>query len=204
MAADSPVKKRAIATVLGIDYSRDASRYGAFPALKNAALALDNIVRECYPHDALHVVQYSAYAREIWREQLANLNWHERVPGTNLHAALLLAQAILRECPTRGRRIILLSGSEPTAHFERGRSYFAYPPSPVTVRETIRAAQWCAANGTELTAFWVGHGSFKYAKDFYDRFAAEAGVKVIRPSLEPLSNAVMEAYERGRGSGGAA
>ena len=118
---------------------------------------------------------------------------------------VLLAQAILRECPTRGRRIILLSGSEPTAHLERGRSFYAYPPSPVTVRETIRAAQWCVANGTELTTFWTGQTPFRanrYARGFYDRLAAEAWVKVVEAAPEQLADLVVAAYERGRlGSG---
>jgi hypothetical protein len=74
------------------------------------------------------------------------------------------------------------------------------------VRETIRAAQWCAANGTELTTFWTGQAPFRvnrYVREFYGRLTAEAGAQVIESAPEKLAGLVIAAYERGRPAPGA-
>ena len=57
--------------------------------------------------------------------------------------ALKIAQTMLAKHKVGSRQIIMISDGEPTAHLERGRSYFAYPPSPVTIRETLKEVKRC-------------------------------------------------------------
>jgi uncharacterized protein with von Willebrand factor type A (vWA) domain len=204
MAADGSGAGAAptVATVLAIDCSWEASMTGAFPTLKRASIALDCAVRERHESDLLRVIDFAAYAAEISRDELPDLSWHEETVGSNFHAALILAHDILSAEAGAVRRIFLLGGSEPSAHLERGRSYFGYPPTPVTMRQTIAYAQRCVADGFPITAFWAGHGSFAYAKEFYDRLAAEAGAKVIEAAPEKLADLVIAVYERGRSGSG--
>ena len=49
----------------------------------------------------------------------------------------------------------MISDGEPTAHLERGRSYFAYPPSPVTIRETLKEVKRCTDRGIVINIFML-------------------------------------------------
>src|SRR5678816_1625477 len=89
-----------------------------------------------------YIIGFSAYARELKADQLPYVRWDESVLGTNMHHALMMAQNLLAKHKTGTRQIIMISDGEPTAHLERGRSYFAYPPSPITIRETLKAVSY--------------------------------------------------------------
>ena len=60
-----------------------------------------------------------------------------------MHHALMIAQKLLAKHTQGTRQIIMISDGEPTAHLEKGRSYFAYPPSPITIRETLKEVKRC-------------------------------------------------------------
>ena len=66
------------------------------------------------------------------------MRWDETVLGTNMHHALADRQQLLARHKVGTRQIIMITDGEPTAHLEQGRSYFAYPPSPITIRETLK------------------------------------------------------------------
>jgi uncharacterized protein with von Willebrand factor type A (vWA) domain len=166
--------------------------------LKDAAIALNRTIVARYPADVLRVVTISAYATEIDRHGLTDLSSQESVLGTNVHAALLLAHEILSTQNESLRRILLLAGSQPSAHLERGRSYFARPTTPITMRQTVAAAQRCVADGFPVTLFSVGDTPDRYAKAFHDRLAAEAGAEVVEANPTRLADTVIEVYERGR------
>src|SRR5581483_9879850 len=125
------------ATVMMVDLSWSMALRGSFQAAKKVALALNNLIRTQFSRDSLYIIGFSAYARELKAEQLPYVRWDESVLGTNMHHALMLAQNLLAKHKAGTRQIIMISDGEPTAHLERGRSYFAYPPSPITIRETL-------------------------------------------------------------------
>jgi hypothetical protein len=52
------------------------------------------------------------------------------------HAMLLARTQLERETGTK--QIIMVTDGEPTAHIEAGEAVFQYPPSAVTVEETLR------------------------------------------------------------------
>jgi uncharacterized protein with von Willebrand factor type A (vWA) domain len=67
------------------------------------------------------------------------------------------------------RQIIMISDGEPTAHLEKGRSYFAYPPSPITIRETLKEVKHCTQKGIVINTFMLD--SNFYLKEFVSQIA---------------------------------
>jgi hypothetical protein len=66
------------AAVLLLDLSRSTSVRGYHPALTQAATALEALTRQHHTAtQALYLVPFSYYAREIRPEELPNLNWNE-------------------------------------------------------------------------------------------------------------------------------
>ena len=41
----------------------------------------------------------------------------------------------------------MVTDGEPTAHIEGGEAYFQYPPSPVTIEETLKEVMRCTRDG---------------------------------------------------------
>ena len=130
------------ATVMMVDLSWSMALRGIFQAAKKVALALQQPDHAgSSPERQLYIIGFSAYARELKAEELPYVRWDESVLGTNMHHALMLAQNLLAKHKAGTQQIIMISDGEPTAHLERGRSYFAYPPSPITIRETLKEVQ---------------------------------------------------------------
>ncbi|MCZ6544226.1 MAG: VWA domain-containing protein [Chloroflexi bacterium] len=157
------------ATVLMLDLSWSMALRGSFQAAKKVALALNNLIRMQYPRDSLYLVGFSAYARELKTEELPYVRWDETVLGTNMHHALLIAQQLLAKHKVGTRQIIMISDGEPTAHLERGRSYFAYPPSPITIRETLKEVKHCTQKGIVINTFMLDRNY--YLKEFVAQVA---------------------------------
>ena len=157
------------ATVLMLDLSWSMALRGSFQSAKRVALALNNLIRLQYPRDSLYLVGFSAYARELKPEQLPYVRWDETVLGTNMHHALMIAQQLLAKHNVGTRQIIMISDGEPTAHLERGRSYFAYPPSPITIRETLKEVKRCTKKGIVINTFMLDRSY--YLKEFVNQVA---------------------------------
>ena len=157
------------ATVVMLDLSWSMALRGSFQAAKKVAMALNNLIRMQYPRDSLYLVGFSAYARELKADQLPYVRWDETVLGTNMHHALLIAQRLLAKHKIGTRQIIMITDGEPTAHLEQGRSYFAYPPSPVTIRETLKEVQRCTRKDIVLNIFMLE--TSYYLKEFVGQVA---------------------------------
>lgn len=140
-----------VATVLAIDCSWSTALRGSFESIKSAAIALVDFIGSHFPADRIYIVKFAAYAKAVDPDELASLNWDESVLGTNMHHAFILAREWLQDRPEPTKEVIMLTDGEPTAHLERDRSYFAYPPSPVTLRETSEAVRECARAGIDVT-----------------------------------------------------
>ena len=157
------------ATVVMLDLSWSMALRGSFQAAKKVAMALNNLISMQYPRDSLYLVGFSAYARELKAPELPYVRWDETVLGTNMHHALLIAQQLLGKHKVGTRQIIMITDGEPTAHLERGRSYFAYPPSPVTIRETLKEVRHCTKKDIVINIFMLDRSY--YLKEFVGQVA---------------------------------
>lgn len=157
------------ATVVMLDLSWSMALRGSFQAAKKVAMALNNLIRMQYPRDSLYLVGFSAYAHELKPERLPYVRWDENQLGTNMHQGLLIAQRLLAKHKIGTRQIIMITDGEPTAHLEQGRSYFAYPPSPVTIRETLKEVQRCTRKDIVLNIFMLE--TSYYLKEFVGQVA---------------------------------
>jgi uncharacterized protein with von Willebrand factor type A (vWA) domain len=142
-------------TVLMLDMSRAMLLRGCFLAAKKVALALNHLIRTQFPRDALYIVGFSAYARELKPEALPQIDWSEYEYGTNLHHALMLARTLLARHKTQNKQIIVITDGEPTAHLEDGQSYFNYPPSYRTIQETLREVTRCTRDRIVINTFML-------------------------------------------------
>ncbi|HUS82953.1 MAG TPA: VWA domain-containing protein [Dehalococcoidia bacterium] len=180
------------ATVVMVDLSWSMALRGSFQAAKKVALALNNLISSKFARDSLYVIGFSAYAREVKPEELPYVNWDESVLGTNMHHAFILAQKLLSKHKVGTRQIIMISDGEPTAHLERGRSFFAYPPSPVTIRETLKEVKRCTDKGIVINTFMLDHNYF--LKEFVNDMAKINKGRVFYTTPEGLGEYILVDY----------
>ena len=180
------------ATVVMLDLSWSMALRGSFQAAKKVAMALNNLIRMQYPRDSLYLIGFSAYARELKADQLPYVRWDETVLGTNMHHALLIAQQLLARHKVGTRQIIMITDGEPTAHLEQGRSYFAYPPSPITIRETLKEVRHCTKKDIVINVFMLDRSY--YLKEFVDRVARINGGRVFYSQPDELGEYVLHDF----------
>ncbi len=181
-----------VATVMMLDLSWSMALRGSFQAAKKVALALNNLIRTQFPKDSLYLVGFSAYARELKPEELPYVRWDESVLGTNMHHALMLAQKMLARHTAGTKQIIMISDGEPTAHLEHGRSYFAYPPSPITIRETLKEVKRCTQRGIVINTFMLDRNY--YLKEFVNQIARMNKGRVFYTTPERLGQYILVDY----------
>lgn len=180
------------ATVMMLDLSWSMALRGSFQAAKKVALALNNLIRTQFPKDSLYVVGFSAYARDLKPDELPYVRWDESVLGTNMHHALMLAQKHLAKHNAGTKQIIMISDGEPTAHLEHGRSYFAYPPSPITIRETLKEVRRCTKKGITINTFMLDRNY--YLKEFVNQIAKMNKGRVFYTTPEHLGQYILVDY----------
>jgi uncharacterized protein with von Willebrand factor type A (vWA) domain len=142
-------------TVLMLDLSRSMGLTGAFIAAKKVALALNSLIKGQFPRDHLYVVGFSDYAVELKGNRLHDVNWSSLVQGTNMHHGFMLARQLLSKHKGGTKQIVMITDGEPTCHLENGRSYFSYPPSYDTIRETLREVGRCTREGVVINTFML-------------------------------------------------
>ena len=143
------------ATCLLLDRSRSMGYYGSWPAAKKVAIALYTLIRSQYPRDTLYIIGFSDLAVRFKDEELADLNWDTHISGTNMHHAFMLSRKLLSKHKGSTRQIIMVTDGEPTAHLEHGLPYFSYPPSQMTISETLKEARRCAQEGVTINTFML-------------------------------------------------
>jgi len=180
------------ATVLMLDLSWSMALRGSFQAAKKVALALQNLIKTQFPKDVLYVVGFSAYARELKADELPYVRWDESVLGTNMHHALMMAQKMLARHSAGTKQVIMISDGEPTAHLENGRSYFAYPPSPITIRETLKQVKRCTQKGIVINTFMLDRNY--YLKEFVNQIAKMNKGRVFYTTPERLGQYILVDY----------
>ncbi|MCH7998527.1 MAG: VWA domain-containing protein [Chloroflexi bacterium] len=179
-------------TVMMLDLSWSMALRGSFQAAKRVALALQNLIRTQFPKDSLYILGFSAYARELGPDELPYVRWDESVLGTNMHHAFMIAQKLLARHKVGTRQIIMISDGEPTAHLENGRSYFAYPPSPITIRETLKEVRRCTQKGIVINTFMLDRNY--YLKEFVNQIAKMNKGRVFYTTPENLGQYLLVDY----------
>ena len=175
-----------------LDLSWSMALRGSFQAAKKVALALNNLISSQYQRDSLYIVGFSAYARELTAEELPYVRWDESVLGTNMHHALMIAEKLLAKHTMGTRQIIMISDGEPTAHLENGRSYFAYPPSPVTIRETLKMVKRITQKKITLNTFMLDRSY--YLKEFVNQITRINKGRVFYTTPDKLGEYILVDY----------
>ncbi len=183
-------------TVLMVDLSLSMAMRGNFLAAKKVALALDNLIRTQFPRDALYIVGFSTYAREVKPDNLAYLSWDEFDPYTNIQHGLIVAQKLLSRLSGGTKQIIMISDGEPTAHIEGGQLFLQYPPSPRTLRETLREVKRCTTKGITINTFMLDRNS--YLVDFVEQMTKINRGRVFYTSPERLGQYILVDYYTSR------
>ena len=180
------------ATVVMVDLSWSMALRGSFQSAKKVALALHNLIKAQYPRDQLYILGFSAYARQLEISELPYVRWDESVLGTNMHHALMLARRLLAKHTGGTRQIIMISDGEPTAHLERGRSQFSYPPSPTTIRETLKEVRRCTREGITINTFMLDRNY--YLKEFVNQLAKINSGRVFFTTPDKLGEYILVDY----------
>jgi uncharacterized protein with von Willebrand factor type A (vWA) domain len=186
------------ATALLLDLSFSMPLQGHFVPAKRMALALHALISGKHRQDSLHLIGFSDYARMMQPADLAAAGF-ERVYGTNMHHAFLLARRVLADDPRPVKRVVMVTDGEPTAHLVDGVSVFHWPPVPETLESTLREAMRLARAGIELDVFLLEDAPGLLA--FAERLAQLTGGEVVRMSAEEVGRTVVGGYGRGDPSG---
>ena len=142
------------ATALLLDLSFSMPLRGHFIHAKKMALALHALIEGRYPHDTLYLIGFSDYARQLQPEDLTAPGF-ERVYGTNMQHAFMLANRLLSQHPRATRQVIMVTDGEPTAHLEDDQAYFNWPPVPETIEKTLTEAIRLSKAGVRLNIFML-------------------------------------------------
>jgi uncharacterized protein with von Willebrand factor type A (vWA) domain len=190
-------ERRASAAVcLLVDLSYSMALRGTWGAAKQTALALHALVRSRYPQDAIQVIGFSNYARELQETELAGLGW-DMVQGTNLHHALVLAGEFLDRRPEHNPVVLVVTDGEPTAHLRRdGQYWFDWPPSPETLELTLAEVDKMTRRRATMNIFMLADDERLTA--FVEEVARRNGGRVLRAMADSLGEYVVRDFLRAR------
>jgi len=190
-------ERRAVAAVcLLVDLSYSMHLRGTWSAAKQTALALHALVRSRYPQDAMQVIGFSNYARELRETELAGLGW-DMVQGTNLHHALVLAGRFLDRRPEHNPVVLIVTDGEPTAHLRRDGQYeFDWPPAPETIELTLAEVDKMTRRRATLNVFMLAEDERLAA--FVDEVARRNGGRVLHALADSLGEYVVRDFLRTR------
>ena len=113
-----------------------------------------------------------------------------------MHHALMIAERLLAKHRGGTRQILMISDGEPTAHLERGRSQFAYPPSPITIRETLKAVKRVTQQEITINTFMLDRNY--YLKEFVNQLAKINGGRVFYTTPDQLGEYILVDYVRNK------
>jgi uncharacterized protein with von Willebrand factor type A (vWA) domain len=196
--AETERRTAAVVSLL-VDLSYSMQLRGTWGVAKQTALALHALLRSRFPQDAVQVVGFSNYARELPESELAGLGW-DMVQGTNLHHALMLAGRHIDKHPEHEPVVLIVTDGEPTAHLQRdGRSWFDWPPAPETLELTLAEVDKMTRRHAALNIFMLADDARLSA--FVDNVAKRNGGRVLQAAPERLGEYVIRDFLRTRGAG---
>ncbi len=189
-------RRTSAAVALLVDLSFSMELRGTWGAAKQTALALHSLVSTKYPQDAIEVIGFSDYAQVLKVEQLAGLE-AQRVQGTNLQHALMLAGRFLGKHPDAEPVVLVVTDGEPTAHLTRdGWAEFCWPPMPETLELTMAEVERVTRRGATINVFMLDDEP--RLVDFVEHLAARNGGRVFATDPSRLGEYVVSDYLRAR------
>ena len=189
-------RRTSAAVALLVDLSFSMELRGTWGAAKQTALALHSLVSTKYPQDAIEVIGFSDYAQVLKVEQLAGLE-AQRVQGTNLQHALMLAGRFLGKHPDAEPVVLVVTDGEPTAHLTRdGWAEFCWPPLPETLELTMAEVERVTRRGATINVFMLDDEP--RLVDFVEHLAARNGGRVFATDPSRLGEYVVSDYLRAR------
>lgn len=195
--AETEHRSRA-AVALCVDVSWSMVAEDRWLPMKRTALALHQLISTRFRADALQLITFGRYSREVELGELVALEgtWEQ---GTNMHHALLLAGRHLRRHTDAKPVVLLVTDGEPTAHLEAGGdAEFDYPPSERTLARTVSELDRLTRQHAAMTVFRLGEDPRLVA--FVDQLARRCGGRVVAPDTDGLGAAVVGDYLRYRRS----
>jgi uncharacterized protein with von Willebrand factor type A (vWA) domain len=175
------------ATVLMLDVSLSMPMRDNFLPAKKVAMALHSLITSQFPRDYFGLVAFGRVAREVKPELLPEMSWDFEW-GTNMHHALLLARRQLnRQSGTK--QIIMVTDGEPTAHIEHGEAYFQYPPSPITIEETLKEVMRCTRDSIRINTFMLDESY--YLRSFVEQMMRVNGGRAFFTNADSLGDYVL-------------
>ena len=175
------------ATVLMLDVSLSMPMRDNFLPAKKVAMALHSLITTQFPRDYFGLVAFGRVAREVKPQLLPEMSWDFEW-GTNMQHAMMLARTQLeRESGTK--QIIMVTDGEPTAHIDHGEAIFQYPPSAITIEETLREVQRCTRSGIRINTFMLDESP--YLQDFVKRMMKMNNGRAFFTSPDNLGDYVL-------------
>ena len=189
-------RRTCAAVALLVDLSFSMELRGTWGTAKQTALALHSLVTTSYPQDAIEIIGFSDYAQVLSPERLAGLD-AQRVQGTNLQHALVLAGRHLAKHPDAEPVVLVVTDGEPTAHLSRsGYAEFCWPPLPETLELTMAEVERLTRRGATINVFMLDDEP--RLVEFVEQLAARNGGRVFAPDPERLGEYVVSDYLRAR------
>ena len=189
-------RRTSAAVALLVDLSFSMELRGTWGTAKQTALALHSLVTTKYPQDSIEIIGFSDYAQVLSPERLAGLD-AQRVQGTNLQHALVLAGRHLGKHPDSEPVVLVVTDGEPTAHLTRGgHAEFCWPPLPETLELTMAEVERVTRRGATINVFMLDDEP--RLVDFVEHLAARNGGRVFSPDPERLGEYVVSDYLRAR------
>jgi len=174
-------------TVLMLDLSLSMPMRDNFLPAKKVAMALHALITSQFPRDYFGLVSFGRVAREVKPELLPEMSWDFEW-GTNMQHALLLARKQLSR-QTGTKQIIMVTDGEPTAHIEGGEAYFQYPPSPITIEETLKEVMRCTRDGIRINTFMLDESY--YLRSFVEQMMRVNGGRAFFTNADSLGDYVL-------------
>ncbi len=189
-------RRTTAAVALLVDLSFSMELRDTWAPAKQTALALHALVTTRFPQDAIQVVGFSDYARVIRPEELASLA-PQRVQGTNLQHALMLAGRFLGKHPQAEPVVMVVTDGEPTAHLAPdGYAEFCWPPLPETLEATLAEVERITRRGATINVFMLDDEP--RLVDFVEHLARRNGGRVLAPDPRRLGEYVVSDYLKAR------
>ncbi len=192
-------RRTASAVCLLIDLSYSMALRGTWSAAKTTALALHSLITTRFPQDAVSIIGFSDYAREIAPAELPGLEVR-MVQGTNLQHALMIAGRHLAKHPDHEPVVMVVTDGEPTAHLQRdGTPYFSWPPEPETLALTLAEVDKMTRRGATINLFMLDDDPALV--EFVESLARRNGGRVFSTSHDDLGRYVVRDFLAQRTAG---
>ena len=83
----------------------------------------------------------------------------------------------------------MVTDGEPTAHIEGGEAYFQYPPSPITIEETLKEVMRCTREDIRINTFMLDESY--YLKSFVEQMMRVNGGRAFFTNADTLGDYVL-------------